>query len=134
MRTLAILVGGGPSPGINAVIAAAAIEARNQGLRVLGCMDGFKWLMQRDVTHVRELEIGDVSRIHFEGGSILRTSRANPTRTAESLQNVVQTLRDLDVSYLVTIGGDDTAFASSRIARATSGELRVVHVPKTIDN
>jgi 6-phosphofructokinase len=45
VKTLAILVGGGPSPGINAVICAAAIEARNQGLRVLGCLDGFKWLM-----------------------------------------------------------------------------------------
>ena len=134
MKTLAIVVGGGPSPGINAVIAAATIEARNQGLRVLGCMDGFKWLMQRDVTHVRELEIADVSRIHFEGGSILRTSRANPTRTAEAIQNVVEALRTLDVGYLVTIGGDDTAFASSRIARATAGDVRVVHVPKTIDN
>jgi 6-phosphofructokinase len=134
MKTLAILVGGGPSPGINAVIAAAAIEARNQGLRVLGCMDGFKWLMQRELSHVRELEIADVSRIHFDGGSILRTSRANPTRTAEALQNVVETLRELDVAYLVTIGGDDTAFAASRVARAMSGGLGVVHVPKTIDN
>jgi 6-phosphofructokinase 1 len=133
-NTLAIVVGGGPSPGINAVIAAAAIEARNQGLRVLGCMDGFKWLMQRDVTHVRELDIADVSRIHFEGGSILRTSRANPTRTPEAMKNVIETLHTLDVGYLVTIGGDDTAFASSRIAHATSGDLRVVHVPKTIDN
>ena len=43
MKTLAVLVGGGPSPGINAVIAAATIEARNHGLRVFGCRDGFKW-------------------------------------------------------------------------------------------
>jgi 6-phosphofructokinase len=45
--TLAILVGGGPAPGINAVIAAATIEARNRGLVVLGCHDGYQWLMQR---------------------------------------------------------------------------------------
>jgi ATP-dependent phosphofructokinase / diphosphate-dependent phosphofructokinase len=134
MKTLAILVGGGPSPGINAVIAAAAIEARNQGLRVIGCMDGYKWLMQRDLGHLRELSIPDVSRIHFEGGSILRTSRANPTRTSESLQNVADMLRELGVTYLLTIGGDDTAFAASRIARAAAGHVGVVHVPKTIDN
>ena len=44
-KALAILVGGGPAPGINAVIAAATIEARNRGLRVLGCHDGYQWLM-----------------------------------------------------------------------------------------
>ena len=57
MKTLAILVGGGPAPGINAVIAAATIEARNRGLRVLGCEAGFKWLMQGDLSRVHELDI-----------------------------------------------------------------------------
>jgi len=68
MKTLAILVGGGPAPGINAVIAAATIEARNRGLRVLGCEDGFKWLMQGNLSRVRELDIAGLSQIHFEGG------------------------------------------------------------------
>ncbi|HET7876146.1 MAG TPA: diphosphate--fructose-6-phosphate 1-phosphotransferase [Methylomirabilota bacterium] len=134
MKTLAILVGGGPSPGIDAVIAAATIEARNHGLRVLGCRDGFKWLMEGDAAHVEELEIADVSRIHFDGGSILGTSRANPTRTAESLRRVVETLERLGVSGLITIGGDDTAFAASRVAQASGRRLAVAHVPKTIDN
>src|SRR5436309_1866215 len=134
MKTLAILVGGGPSPGINAVIAAATIEARNRGLRVLGIQDGYKWVMQGDVTRVEELEIAPLSRIHFEGGSILRTSRANPTRTPEALRHVVEALRRLDVSYLLTIGGDDTGFATSRVAQASGGWLGVVHIPKTIDN
>lgn len=134
MKTLAILVGGGPAPGINAVIAAAAIEARNHGLRVIGCYDGFEWLMRGDSTRVLELEIAEVSRIHFEGGSILRTSRANPARSAESLRNVAEGFRRLGVSYLLTIGGDDTAFAVSRLAEALEGNLAVAHVPKTIDN
>jgi 6-phosphofructokinase 1 len=134
VKTLAILVGGGPAPGINAVIAAAAIEARNQGLRVLGLLDGYKWLMQGDLAHVQELDIDEVSRIHFEGGSILRTSRANPTRSEELLRQVAESLRRLDVSYLVTIGGNDTAFASARIAASLAGRLAVAHVPKTIDN
>src|SRR2546425_583959 len=49
MKTLSILVGGGPAPGINAVIAAATIEARNHGVRGLGCYDGFKWLVEGDI-------------------------------------------------------------------------------------
>jgi 6-phosphofructokinase len=133
MKTLAILVGGGPAPGINAVIAAATIEARNHGLRVLGCYDGFKWLAQGDTEHVVELEINDTSRIHFDGGSIIRTSRTNPTKSSEGVQRVAEALKRLGVDHLLTIGGDDTAFASSRLAKALEG-LTVAHVPKTIDN
>ncbi|HSE94155.1 MAG TPA: diphosphate--fructose-6-phosphate 1-phosphotransferase [Methylomirabilota bacterium] len=132
-KTLAILVGGGPAPGINAVIAAATIEARNHGLRVLGCYDGFRWLVQGDTQHVAELSIDDVSRMHFEGGSILRTSRTNPTRTPDGVARVADTLQRLGVHHLITVGGDDTAYASSRLAQALPG-LTVAHVPKTIDN
>jgi 6-phosphofructokinase len=134
MKRLAILVGGGPAPGINAVIAAATIEARNRGLSVVGCREGYKWLMQGDLDHVLDLDISTVSRIHFEGGSILGTSRTNPTRSSEAAGAVADALRRLDVSYLVTIGGDDTAFGASRVAEALGGALTVAHVPKTIDN
>jgi len=133
MKTIGILVGGGPAPGINAVIAAATIEARNHGLRVLGCYDGFKWLVQGDIEHVVELDINDTSRIHFDGGSIIRTSRTNPTKTPEGVTRVAESLKRLGVDYLLTIGGDDTAFAASRLAKTLEG-LTVAHVPKTIDN
>ena len=131
---LAILVGGGPAPGINAVIAAATIEARNRGLVVLGCHDGYQWLMKKDTSHVEELEIATLSRIHFEGGSVLRTSRANPARSAETLQSVAESLERLGASYLLTIGGDDTASGAAAVARVLGGKLAVAHVPKTIDN
>jgi 6-phosphofructokinase 1 len=133
MKTLAILVGGGPAPGINAVISAATIEARNHGLRVLGCYDGFKWLAQGDTQHVVDLQINDTSRIHFDGGSIIRTSRTNPTRTPDGVKNVGDALKRLGVEHLITIGGDDTAFSASRLAKTVPG-LTVAHVPKTIDN
>lgn len=132
--TLGILVGGGPAPGINGVIAAATIEAKNAGVNVIGIMDGFQWLQQENIENVRELEIKDVSRIHFTGGSILRTSRANPTKNKTLLQNTVESIRRLGLNYLITIGGDDIAFAASQIAKQANGELRIAHVPKTIDN
>ena len=132
-KTLAILVGGGPAPGINAVISAATIEARNHGLRVLGCYDGFKWLVQGDTQHIVELEINDTSRIHFDGGSIIRTSRTNPSKSAEGIRQVGDALQRLGVNHLITIGGDDTAYSSSRLAKQVPG-LTVAHVPKTIDN
>jgi 6-phosphofructokinase len=131
---LGILVGGGPAPGINAVIAAATIEARRHQLPVVGCLEGYRWLMEGDVGHVLDLDIPGVSRIHFDGGSVLRTSRANPTRSPEVLRRVVDSLDRLGVSRLLTIGGNDTAFAAARVAAVSEGRLAVVHVPKTIDN
>jgi 6-phosphofructokinase 1 len=133
MKTLAILVGGGPAPGINAVISAATIEARNHGLRVLGCYDGFKWLVQGDTQHVVELDIGDTSRIHFDGGSIIRTSRTNPSGSADGIRQVGEALQRLGVHHLITIGGDDTSYSAACLAKTVPG-LTVAHVPKTIDN
>ncbi|MBM3462763.1 MAG: 6-phosphofructokinase [Armatimonadetes bacterium] len=131
---LAIMVGGGPAPGINGVIGAATIEAINRGFEVVGLYDGFQWLMKGDTSHAEPLKISDVSRIHFEGGSILRTSRANPTKNPSDLQTVIQTLRSLNITHLVTIGGDDTAYSARRVCEASDGTIKVAHVPKTIDN
>ena len=118
---LGILVGGGPAPGINSAISSAAIEAVNSGLEVIGIFDGFEHLAAGRTDMVQPLYISDVSRIHAQGGSILRTSRTNPTRLPEDLQRTLQALLDLNVAYLVTIGGDDTAFAASELARVADG-------------
>ena len=133
-KKLAILVGGGPAPGINSVIGAAAIHAVRSGVEVLGIQDGFKWLLEGDASHVTLLTIADTSRIHFRGGSTLGISRANPTKTPELLATCAATLDRLGVGMLITIGGDDTCFSASQLAKASRGALRVVHVPKTIDN
>jgi len=132
--TFGILVGGGPAPGINGVIAAATIEAINEGCRVLGIYDGYQWLAQRDAGHATELHIDDVSRIHWTGGSLLRTSRTNPAKDDESLSNCVSVLRVLGITHLICIGGDDTTFGAAKIAQAAGGDIHVVTVPKTIDN
>lgn len=133
-RRLGILVGGGPAPGINGVIAAATIEAINEGCRVTGIYDGYQWLAQGDSSHVAELHIEDVSRIHWLGGSILRTSRTNPAKDEQSLDHAVNTLRELGVTDLLCIGGDDTTFGAARIAERAAGAVHVATVPKTIDN
>ncbi len=133
-RTLAILAAGGPAPGINSVIGAATIRARLEGLDVLGVRDGFEWLMQGDVEHVMPLDIQEVSRIHFRGGSHIGISRANPTTDPALLENTLVSLLRLNATDLITIGGDDTAYSAMRLAQQAAGRIRVVHVPKTIDN
>lgn len=134
MDRVGILVGGGPAPGLNSAIGSAAIQAVNQGREVVGIYDGFEHLMTGDLSRVVPLDIEAVSRIHTRGGSILRTSRANPTTSGETLERTVRSLRELGIARLVSIGGDDTAFGAHRVAEAAGGALRVAHVPKTIDN
>ncbi len=138
---LGILCGGGPAPGINSVISAATIEARNTGWDVVGIFDGFDHLIRGETGFAVPLTITDVSRIHVLGGSILFTSRANPTTTDEDaddpnwrMNNTVRTLQALGIDALVTIGGDDTAYSAQKVAEAAGGRLKVAHVPKTIDN
>jgi 6-phosphofructokinase len=131
---LALLVGGGPAPGINGVISSVAIEAREQGIEVIGFRDGFQWLVKGDAEHYRELTIDDVKAIQLRGGSILGTSRTNPTKSEKDMQNVLDVFRRLNVTMLVTIGGDDTAYSGSQVYAKAGGAVRVAHVPKTIDN
>jgi 6-phosphofructokinase 1 len=100
----------------------------------LGVRDGFQWIMRGELAHARPLDIESVSRIHFRGGSCLGTARANPTKDPLTLDTTLKSLQQLGVTKLVTIGGDDTAFSAMRLAAHSQGMLKVVHVPKTIDN
>ena len=133
-KKMAILVAGGPAPGINSVIGAATIRAALEGVDVLGIRDGFEWIMRGNVEHIHPLTIDEVSRIHFRGGSFIGISRANPTLDPHHLENAVISLLRLNVEELITIGGDDTAFSAMKLQEKSQSRIRVVHVPKTIDN
>lgn len=134
LKKIGILVGGGPAPGINSVIEAAMLRGLSEGLDVIGIVDGFHWLMQGDTAHVISLTAETVHRIHFRGGSFLRTSRANPTKNPKHLETTLASLQKLGITGLITIGGDDTASSAMQLEHLAGGSLQVVHVPKTIDN
>ena len=130
----AVLVGGGPAPGLNGVINAVTLRALAAGHEVLGLPNGYSQVMLGRTEAVRSLTARDVDGIQLEGGAVIGTSRANPTRNPQHLEQVVETLGQLGVTRLVTIGGDDNAFSAMNVARQAGDRLRVVHVPKTIDN
>ena len=135
-NVVAIVCGGGPAPGINSVISGITNEATRHGWDVLGIYDGFSRIARGEKNYVR-LEPKDISRIHLTGGCILKMSRFNPTKKESDLRTVVETLTELGVTHLVTIGGDDTAYSSAAVsdyARKMGRTINVVHVPKTIDN
>lgn len=135
-NTIAIACGGGPAPGINGVIAAVTAQAHKKGWKVLGIYEGFSHLAKGEKNYI-ELTDEYVSRLHLQGGSVLMMSRYNPTKSEDDLKRVVNTLTELGVTHLVTIGGDDTAFSASSVsayAEKLGRTINVVHVPKTIDN
>jgi 6-phosphofructokinase 1 len=133
-KRIAILVGGGPAPGINTVIGTATIRSILSGAEVIGIRDGFKWIMQGNIDNIIPLTIDRVSRIHFRGGSYIGIARDNPTKKKEHLENTVTSLLRLNVDKLITIGGDDTAYSAYRLQEIAGGRINVTHVPKTIDN
>lgn len=159
LKRMAILVGGGPAPGINGVIAAATIEALQNGVEVFGIRDGNQWIMKGvpemirlsgkkpdevpdlhawcksgGCKFIKPLELENVIYIPFKGGSILGTSRANPTKDPKAMANVIDFYQKLGIDALVSIGGDDTAYSASQVYKNAGATIRVAHVPKTIDN
>lgn len=136
-RRLAIVVGGGPAPGINGVISAVTIEADNRKIEVFGIQDGYSHLVKGDLSRIRRLHKYEVAQMYIRGGSMLGTARTNPTKRLEQMENVIKVFRDMEFDALVSIGGDDTAYTASQVyenLKAVNPNFRVVHVPKTIDN
>ena len=119
------------------MIHSATNEAAQNNWEVVGIYDGFKHLMEGKLEGML-LTPKNVAYIHNQGGSILRTARANPTQSEQALKNCVSVLMDAGICGLISIGGDDTAYSASRVARYAQESmgvaLRSVHVPKTIDN
>ncbi len=134
IKRIGILVGGGPAPGTNGVIAAVAIEAIKMGCKPIGFHDGFEWLAERYTDEQHEMTIDECSRIHFDGGVILGTSRTDITGDQRSLENAIAALNKLRIDALVTIGGDDLLRSTVAIEQETKGAIKAVQIPKSIDN
>jgi 6-phosphofructokinase 1 len=142
-KRIGILVGGGPAPGINGVISSVTIEAIiTHGMEVIGFQNGFRHLVEGSTKHNRKLTIEEVAASYLRGGSILGTARTNPAKKEADMAKVLGVFKEMAIDCLVTIGGDDTAFSGSQVAKRVgpwvpAGDhrpIRVCHVPKTIDN
>lgn len=160
IRRAAILFSGGPAPGANAVIQAAASSFKRSGCEVVGILHGYSHLQSyrrgqgglEAGRHYRLLRDEELRGLRNARGVLIGTSRANPAATITGLGDlddpaktvglraVVEALVDLGVDALVSIGGDDTLRTANLLhayqARlpANAPRVRVVHVPKTIDN
>ena len=160
IRKVGIVFSGGPAPGANAVINAAAMAFRRSGRELVGFLNGYSNLQSytrgtsplRPGEHYFVFEDHHLRGLRNGRGIIIGTARANPghavrcaadlgdaTKTAP-LRRVYEALVDLGVDALISIGGDDTLktanflYEFQRQLPADARRVRVVHLPKTIDN
>jgi 6-phosphofructokinase 1 len=157
-KRVGIVFAGGPAPAANAVIAVATSSFRRGGAEVVGILNGFAALeSDRDTAleagkHYRFLEDRDLPGLRNERGIVIGTSRSRPGRgistsadlddphKAKPLGNVYRGLVELGLDALISIGGDGTLRTANCLyeyqKRLPSGSkhVRIVHVPKTIDN
>lgn len=158
IKRVGIVFSGGPAPASNAVISSAAISFLDQGIEVFGLLDGFKHLeryapenpLEEDL-HYHQFQKTDVIGLRRTSGILIRTSRANPGRDIETLDDlrdperskrlraIVGGLCALKIDALITIGGDDTLKTANFLHLLTRTDpefehIAIVHLPKTIDN
>lgn len=131
-KSVAILCAGGPAPGINTVISTIAKVFLKDDFKIIGVHDGYKNLFNGKADTV-DINFNYADRIFPRGGSTLRMSRYKPKDEEFSADFFIEN----NVKLLVTIGGDDTASTSNRLAKylaKNNFEIQNIHVPKTIDN
>ena len=125
---IGVLTGGGDAPGLNSAIRAVALSALNQGDQVVGFLDGWRGVQNNQTVPI---DRAWAEGIIDEGGTKLGTSRTNPMKSADTMQQVIDTFRANELDALVAIGGDDTLSVAAELDRRG---LPVVGVPKTMDN
>lgn len=160
IRRVGIIFSGGPAPAANAVISAAAVSFLEDGREVLGFFHGYSNLQHyHPITHrllpdehYRVFTDRDLRGIRNERGIVIGTARTNPGKGISSLEdlgnpektavlhNVYTALVDLQVDALISIGGDDTLKTANYLKLYQdrlpddAKRVKVVHLPKTIDN
>jgi 6-phosphofructokinase 1 len=126
---IGVLTGGGDCPGLNAVIRAVVRKAIDaHGDEVIGFCDGWRGVLENIF---EELTIESTRGILPRGGTILRSSRTNPYKRENGVDEVQDTLASHQLDGLIAIGGEDTLGAAHRLH---ADGINVIGVPKTIDN
>lgn len=129
VKRIAVLTGGGDAPGLNAVIRAIVVTADKHGIEVFGVRRGWAGLLDDGEGDL--LSLADVVDIHRTGGTIIGSSRTNPKRHPNGMEQVKENLKKFGCDALIAIGGDDTLGVAQEMHEAG---LKVIGVPKTIDN
>jgi ATP-dependent phosphofructokinase / diphosphate-dependent phosphofructokinase len=158
-RKIGILTGGGDVPGLNVAIKAVVTQADNHDIQVIGIRKGWYGLLAIDPDnpatteqYLLPLNADNVRTIDRTGGTILHTSRTNPSNvdadsvppfvtaedrtptpkgTVDCTRHILRVLDYLGMEAIIPIGGDDTLSFASRMHHEG---YQIVAIPKTMDN
>src|SRR5271156_3803915 len=126
---IGMLTGGGDCPGLNAVIRAVVRKGVfTYGDEFVGFLEGWRGVLENISI---PLDLESVGGILPRGGTILRTSRTNPSKRPDGIDRCLATLEQNKIEALIAIGGDDTLSVAQKLFETG---IKVVGVPKTIDN
>ncbi len=128
MKTIGVLTGGGDCPGLNAAIRAVTRKAILHDIQVVGIEKGWLGLIVGDTVPLTQYY---VSGILHKGGTILGTTRTNPFNKTQDIQKCLENYKRFGLDCLIAIGGEDTLGVG---ARFIDEGLRIIGIPKTIDN
>ena len=124
-----VLTGGGDCPGLNAVIRGVVRKGVTEyGHEFVGFRDGWKGPLEG---LTMPLDVSVVRGILPRGGTILGSSRTNPFKIENGVEQIQKNLNQLGVDALIAIGGEDTLGVATKL---DSLGVKVIGVPKTIDN
>jgi len=126
---VAMLTGGGDCPALNAVIRGVVRTVSNRGGECFGLLEGWRGAIQGNAIPLKPRETDEILD---KGGTILGSSRTNPYKKAESVEQLRESFARLGFDALVAIGGDDTLGVAKRLYE--DFKFPVIGVPKTIDN
>ena len=129
IKRIGVLTGGGDSPAINAAIRAIFIRAQHYGYTVVGIRNGWEGLVKGNAV---DLERKDVTGILAIGGTIIGSSRTNPFKIENGVENVKANIAKFALDAIITIGGDDTNGVMFKLNKQYG--VKGVGIPQTIDN
>ncbi|WP_042365437.1 MULTISPECIES: 6-phosphofructokinase [Streptacidiphilus] len=126
---IGVLTSGGDCPGLNAVIRSVVHRGVvDHGDEIIGFVDGWRGLLEEDY---RELTLDSVSGILAQGGTILGSTRVQPSKLRDGVPAAKAMCERLGLDGIIPIGGEGTLKAARMLSDAG---LPIVGVPKTIDN
>src|SRR3954469_2456143 len=126
---IGILTSGGDCPGLNAVIRGAVLKGiAVHGQQFVGFRDGWRGVVEGDIVEIPRTMVRGIAK---QGGTILGTSRTNPFENGGGADRVAEVMEQNGIDSLIAIGGEGTLAAAKRL---TDAGIKIVGVPKTIDN
>ena len=126
---IGILTSGGDCPGLNAVIRGAVLKGiAIHGHEFVGFLDGWRGVVEGDIIDIPRTMVRGIAK---QGGTILGTSRTNPFENGGGPDVIKAHMERLGIDAIIAIGGEGTLAAAKRL---TDAGLKIVGVPKTVDN